>query len=394
MRKDTAMLIMIKCGEIVLKGLNRHLFEERLMKNIRFRLRDLGKVQLRCAQSTIYLESEGDIDKMFERLKYVFGISNISKVHACEKDMEKVLPLALRVMEETGAKTFKVETKRSDKKFRYNSPQISRMVADFVYDNIPGGIEADMKNPDVVLRVDVRDAECYVYVEREKGAGGMPTGTNGRATLLLSGGIDSPVAGWMIAKRGVELNAVHFHSYPYTSERAKEKVIDLAKLMARYCGRINLYVVPFTELQLAINDNCPDDEGTIIMRRMMARIAEKIAVNTDSQALITGESIGQVASQTMYSLAVTNHGLDLPVFRPLIGFDKDEIIQIARKIDTFETSIQPYEDCCTVFVAKHPKTKPNLADIEKSESNFDYMSYIEKAVEGAEVIKIEPEWEV
>lgn len=390
------MLIMIKCGEIVLKGLNRHLFEEKLMKNIKFRLRDLGKVRLRCAQSTIFLETDdtGAIDKMFERLKYVFGISNISKVYNCEKDMDKVLPLALKIMEETGAETFKVETKRSDKKFPYNSPQISRMTADYIYDNIKGKIKADMKNPDVVLRVDVRDCECYVYVEREKGAGGMPTGTNGRATLLLSGGIDSPVAGWMIAKRGVELNAVHFHSYPYTSERAKEKVTDLAKLMARYCGRIKLHVVPFTELQLAINDNCPEDEGTIIMRRMMARIAEKIAVSTDSQALITGESIGQVASQTMFSLAVTNHGLDLPVFRPLIGFDKDEIIQIARKIDTFETSVLPYEDCCTVFVAKHPKTKPQLAAIEESESKFDYMSYIEKAISETKVITIDPEWEV
>ena len=383
------MLILIKCGEIVLKGLNRHRFEETLMKNIKHRMRDLGKVRLRCAQSTIYLESdEADIDVMFERLKYVFGISNISKVHNVRKDMDEVCRLALKLTEETGAKTFKVETKRSDKKFPLTSPQISSDVADYIYDNIPGGIEADMKNPEVTVRVDVRDQECYVYTERVKGAGGMPVGTNGRATLLLSGGIDSPVAGYMIAKRGVELNAVHFHSYPYTSERAKEKVIELARLLSKYCGTINLHIVPFTELQLAIHDNCPDDEGTIIMRRVMARIAEKIALSTDSKALITGESIGQVASQTMDSLAVTNHGLELPVFRPLIGFDKDEIIQIARRIDTFETSIEPYEDCCTVFVAKHPKTKPRLSDIQKSESNFDFTPLIEKAVDETEVVVV------
>ena len=211
---------------------------------------------------------------------------------------------------------------------------------------------------------------------------------SGKGMMLLSGGIDSPVAGYMIAKRGVELNAVHFHSYPYTSERAKEKVIELAQLLAKYCGTINLHIVPVTELQLAIHENCPEDEGTIIMRRVMARIAEKIAVSTDSKALITGESIGQVASQTMESLAVTNHGLDLPIFRPLIGFDKDEIVQIARKIDTFETSIEPYEDCCTVFVAKHPKTKPRLEDIQKSESNFDFAPLIEKAVLETEVIVV------
>ena len=383
------MLIMIKCGEIVLKGLNRHRFEEALMKNIKFRMRDLGKVTIRCAQSTMYLESEtADIDVMFERLKNVFGISNISKVHNVPKDMDEICRLALRLTEESGAKTFKVETKRSDKKFPLNSPQISSQVADFIYDNIPGGIEAEMKNPDVTVRVDVRDRECYVYTERVKGAGGMPVGTNGKATLLLSGGIDSPVAGYMIAKRGVELNAVHFHSYPYTSERAKEKVVELARLLSKYCGNFKLHVVPFTELQLAIHEHCPEDEGTIIMRRVMARIAEKIAVSTDSKALITGESIGQVASQTMDSLAVTNHGLDLPIFRPLIGFDKDEIVQIARKIDTFETSIEPYEDCCTVFVAKHPKTKPRLADIQKSESNFDFTPLIEKAIEETEIIDI------
>lgn len=245
-----------------------------------------------------------------------------------------------------------------------------------------------MKHPDVTLWVEIRDTEGYVYTNKMKGAGGMPIGCNGKATLLLSGGIDSPAAGYMIAKRGVELNAVHFYSYPYTSERAKEKVIELAGILAGWCGPIDLYVVPFTECQLAINQNCPVDEGTILMRRMMARIAQKIASKTDSHALITGESVGQVASQTIYSLGVTGHGLELPVFRPLIGMDKEEIVTIARKIGTFETSILPYEDCCTVFVAKHPKTKPVLQDIQKSEEALDYENLIDRAVEQAELIKI------
>ena len=246
----------------------------------------------------------------------------------------------------------------------------------------------DVHNPDVTLRVEVRDTECYVYCQKLPGAGGMPTGTNGRGTLLLSGGIDSPVAGYMVAKRGVALNAVHFHSYPYTSERARDKVIALARLLSRYCGTIELFVVPFTECQLAINENCPADEGTIIMRRMMARIAQRIAEKTGSQALITGESLGQVASQTIDSLAVTNAGLSLPVFRPLIGMDKDEIVSIARKIDTFETSIQPYEDCCTVFVARHPKTRPVLADIEQSERALDWDRLINEAADRAELVTV------
>ncbi|MBE7042786.1 MAG: tRNA 4-thiouridine(8) synthase ThiI [Ruminococcaceae bacterium] len=382
-------IIMVKCGEIILKGLNRHVFEERLVKNIKYRLRGLGKIKVHRAQATVYIEPEdgSKTDQMIERLKRVFGIVNIAKVYRVEKDMDKICALALELMKETDAKTFKVEAKRSDKKFPLNSPQICAKVGETVFEGIEG-IEVDVKHPDVVLWVEIRDTEGYVYTNKIKGAGGMPTGCNGKATLLLSGGIDSPAAGYMIGKRGVELNAVHFHSYPYTSERAKEKVIELAEIMASWCGTMELYIVPFTECQLAINQNCPSDEGTILMRRMMARITQKIAKQTDSHALVTGESVGQVASQTIYSLEVTNQGLELPVFRPLIGMDKDEIVTVARKIGTFETSILPYEDCCTVFVAKHPKTKPVLADILESEKALDYDALIDRAVEQTEVIKI------
>ena len=381
-------LILVKTGEIILKGLNRPIFEDMLLKNIKYRLRDLGKTRLRNAQAAIYVEVEnGDIDQMCRRLQCVFGIVSISRVACCEKEMDAIRCLALEQVRLSGAGSFKVESKRSDKRFPLNSPQISADVGGYVFENLPG-IRVDVHHPDVTLRVEVRDTECYVYCQKLPGAGGMPTGTNGRGTLLLSGGIDSPVAGYMVAKRGVALNAVHFHSYPYTSERARDKVIALARLLSRYCGTIELYVVPFTECQLAINENCPADEGTIIMRRMMARIAQRIAEKTGSQALITGESLGQVASQTIDSLAVTNAGLSLPVFRPLIGMDKDEIVSIARKIDTFETSIQPYEDCCTVFVAKHPKTKPVLADIEQSEQALDWDRLITEAADRAELVTV------
>lgn len=381
-------LILVKTGEIILKGLNRPIFEDMLLKNIKYRLRDLGKTRLRKAQAAIYVEVEnGDIDQMCRRLQCVFGIVSVSRVACCEKEMGAIRRLALEQVRLSGAGSFKVESKRSDKRFPLNSPQISADVGGYVFENLPG-IRVDVHSPDVTLRVEVRDTECYVYCQKLPGAGGMPTGTNGRGTLLLSGGIDSPVAGYMVAKRGVALNAVHFHSYPYTSERARDKVIALARLLSRYCGTIELYVVPFTECQLAINENCPADEGTIIMRRMMARIAQRIAEKTGSQALITGESLGQVASQTIDSLAVTNAGLSLPVFRPLIGMDKDEIVSIARKIDTFETSIQPYEDCCTVFVAKHPKTKPVLADIEQSEQALDWDRLITEAADRAELVTV------
>ena len=285
-------------------------------------------------------------------------------------------------------KTFKVETKREDKQFPLNSIQVSTEIGGYILENIPN-LTVDVRNPDFIVNVEIR-SDAFVYAARHAGAGGMPTGTNGKATLLLSGGIDSPVAGYMVAKRGVVLNAVHFYSFPYTSERAKDKVIALAKQMSAYCGRINLHVVPFTDIQLSINKNCPPELLTLIMRRIMMRISEQIARKTGSHALVTGESIGQVASQTMESLVVTDNAVDIPVFRPVIGMDKEEIVQISKKIDTYETSILPYEDCCTVFVPKHPKTKPRLEQLVDVEERLtDMESLIEKAVENTEIIQIE-----
>ncbi|MBQ4145931.1 MAG: tRNA 4-thiouridine(8) synthase ThiI, partial [Clostridia bacterium] len=290
---------------------------------------------------------------------------------------------------DTDGKSFKVEAKREDKQFPLNSPQICQEMGGRILKNVPG-LRVDVHNPDILVQIEVRK-KAYVFTKKFSGAGGMPVGTNGKAALLLSGGIDSPVAGWMISKRGVGLDAVHFHSHPYTSDRAKEKVIELAKLLTPYTGRIYLNIVPFTEIQLAIIDKCPKNYLTLIMRRIMMRIAEKIAEKNGARALITGESIGQVASQTMESLAVTDNAVSMPVFRPCIGMDKEEIIKISKKIDTYETSILPYEDCCTIFVPKHPKTRPEIAEVVEAEKlleNLDEM--IEKAIAEKEVIKIEP----
>ena len=284
-------------------------------------------------------------------------------------------------------KTFKVEAKRADKRFPYKSPEICMEVGGAILDENPH-LTVDVHNPDILVMVEVRDFAAYIYTSKIPGVGGMPVGTNGRATLLLSGGIDSPVAGYMVAKRGVELDAVHFYSYPYTSERAKQKVLDLAQLLAGYCGRINVHIVPFTEIQLAINEKCPKEQMTIIMRRIMMYIANAVAKKNGSLALVTGESIGQVASQTIQALSVTDDASELPVFRPVIGMDKDEIITIARKIGTFETSILPYEDCCTVFTPKHPNTKPVLEKIKKSEGLLDLQPMLSRAIEGVETVVV------
>ena len=381
-------IVLVKYGEIILKGLNRGTFEDILIKNMKYRIRDLKPEKIYKAQAAIYIEpAEGTVEQIIERLKYVFGIVSISRVLETEKKMECILETVSKVMDGVNNKTFKVEAKRSDKSFPLKSPDICREAGGYVLENNPT-LKVDVKAPEVILNIEIRDRGAYIYHEKVEGAKGMPLGTNGSATLLLSGGIDSPVAGYMMAKRGVTLNCVHFHSYPYTSQRAKNKVIELAQLLSKYCGRMNLYVVPFTDIQLKINEKCPHDEGTIIMRRFMMRITEQIAQNTGSLGLITGESLGQVASQTIQSLGVTNEVCSLPVFRPLIGFDKDDIVSIARKIGTFETSILPYEDCCTVFVAKHPKTKPRLEPIKQSESELSIDELVQKAVEGAELIEI------
>lgn len=387
-----ADIILLKYGEISLKGLNRPMFERQLISNVAKALAPLGKFSVRKSQSTIYvepLEDNADTELAVERLSKVFGIVNICPAVKCEKTIESIERTTLRCLSQMPlkGKTFKVEAKREDKQFPMNSPQICRHMGGVILKNTEG-LSVDVHNPDILVQIEIRK-EAYVFTHKVSGAGGMPIGTAGRATLLLSGGIDSPVAGWMIAKRGVRLEAVHFHSHPYTSDRAKEKVIDLARLMSAYTGEIRLHVVPFTEIQLDIIEKCPKNYLTIIMRRLMMRIAEKISVQNNSSALITGESIGQVASQTMESLVVTDNAVNMPVFRPCIGMDKEEIVTISKKIDTYETSILPFEDCCTIFVPKHPKTKPNVSEIEEAEKLLtDPEGMMDKAIEESELIII------
>ncbi|NLI57275.1 MAG: tRNA 4-thiouridine(8) synthase ThiI [Clostridium sp.] len=386
-------VILIRYGEIMLKGLNRPSFEKKLVDNIKRAISNLGDANVRKVQGRIYVEpidDNYDFDECINILTKVFGIVSVSVVWKMESDFNKIkenaLKMATKLVEEKGHITFKVETKRGNKRFPMNSPEISRELGGYILSNI-SKLSVDVNKPSFVIYVEVREY-TYIYSEIIPAVCGMPIGTNGKAMLLLSGGIDSPVAGWMIGKRGVEIEAVHFYSYPYTSERAKEKVIDLARILCEYCYKINLYVVPFTDIQLEINEKCPHEQSTIIMRRAMMKIAEKIAKKTGANALITGESIGQVASQTIESLAVTNESVDLPVFRPLIGMDKNEVVILAKKINTYETSILPYEDCCTVFVPKHPNTKPKLERIIMSEKKADLENLMKKAIEDTEMLTI------
>ncbi len=385
-------LILIKYGEIILKGLNRPFFEEALIKNIKSALPKDFKGTVHKAQATIYVEPENPdtIDEIIRRLTKVFGITSLTRAFMLPKEIEGMKKGAAQVLAPVlnRIRSFKVEAKRADKKFPLTSPEICREVGGYLHDSFPH-LTVDVNHPEETVMVEVREQYAYVYCGRVKGAGGMPVGSNSKATLLLSGGIDSPVAGYMTAKRGVKLNAVHFFSYPYTGERAKDKVMTLAKILAEYSPRLDVHVVPFTEAQLAIKKNCPEEQLTIIMRRIMMQIAEKIALNTGSKALITGESIGQVASQTMEALGVTNQVVtNIPVFRPVIGMDKEEIVTIARQIGTFETSILPYEDCCTVFTPKHPNTKPKLERIQESEKRLDIQKLVDDAVAGTEIITL------
>ncbi len=386
-------IVLVKYGEIILKGLNRPVFENILLKNIREALKSLGEIDITRAQAAIYIDppESVDIDDVIERLKKIFGILSITRAGVCEKDIDAIKKAALEYCGEDvlEGKTFKVEAKRADKKFPLKSPEICREVGGYIFENLEGAV-VDVNNPSNVVMVEIRDFAAYVYCKKIAGQGGLPIGTGGRAMLLLSGGIDSPVAGYMIAKRGVEIEAINFFSYPYTSERAKEKVISLAKILSGYTSKIKLHIVPFTEIQLAIRDNCPEEHLTLIMRRFMMKISERIAKLNNTEALITGESLGQVASQTMQALHVTNSVVDMPVFRPLIGMDKEEIVRISRKIGAFETSILPYEDCCTVFTPKHPVTKPKVEKINASESMLEIEQLIQKAVDGVETIVIEP----
>lgn len=383
-------MILAKCGEIVLKGLNRSHFDAILLKNLKSSINDLGRFDISLAQSTVYVRplDDADMDEVFERTCRVFGFAAVCRAYMCEKTMESIQNLAREclcdVLEE--ASTFKVEAKRSDKRFPLKSPEICREVGGTLLERFPH-LRVDVHNPEVTVTVEVRDFGAYIHAVRVPGAGGMPYGSNGRACLLLSGGIDSPVAGYMMAKRGVQLTGIHFFSPPYTGERAKQKVITLAELMRAYCPGMKLLVVHFTEVQEAIRDHCKEEFFTVIMRRFMMRVAHALEKRTHSGALITGESLGQVASQTMDALRLTDSVTDSLILRPLIGMDKDEIVRISRKIGTFETSIQPYEDCCTVFTPKHPRTKPTLRDIEREEANLDIDALVAKALEGIEVIR-------
>ncbi|MEG0215212.1 MAG: tRNA uracil 4-sulfurtransferase ThiI [Hungatella sp.] len=367
---------LIKYAEIGTKGKNRFLFEDALMKQMRHALRRVeGTFAVSKESGRIYVDAEGEYDyeEAIEALKDVFGIAWICPmVQIEEKDFENLKKVTVSYLDQIYSDknfTFKVESRRADKNYPLTSEQMNRDLGEVILDAYPQ-MRVDVHHPDVLLRVEIRN-KVNLYSEMIAGPGGMPIGTNGKAMLLLSGGIDSPVAGYMIAKRGVKIDAVYFHAPPYTSERAKQKVVDLAKLVSRYSGSIQLHVINFTDIQLYIYDQCPHEELTIIMRRYMMKIAERIAAETGALALITGESIGQVASQTVQSLAATNEVCTMPVFRPVIGFDKQEIIAISERIHTYETSIQPYEDCCTIFVAKHPVTKPSINMIRKSEKKLE-----------------------
>ena len=384
-------IILAKCGELVLKGLNRISFEKTLVKNIRTALREFGQFDISVAQSTIYIDKENfdDIDEVYEKVKKVFGIASLCRVAVCEKNMDDILKTALEYSREklSSVRTFKVMAKRSDKRFALNSPQICAQVGGYLLSKIDG-LSVDVHNPDAIVTVEVRDFGAYVHCENDVGAGGMPYGSNGKACLLLSGGIDSPVAGYMMARRGLKLSAVHFFSPPYTGELAKQKVITLANILSDYCPNMDLYLVHFTEIQEEIRKNCREDLFTVIMRRFMVRLANVAAGMSGAKALITGESLGQVASQTMEALSITDELSQRLVLRPLIGMDKDDIVAISRKIETFETSIEPYEDCCTVFTPKHPKTKPVLAEIIEQEKKLDVEDLVARASENITVIRL------
>lgn len=380
-------VILLKQGEMVLKGLNRSSFEKKLLSNVTHSLKGCGNFKVYAMQSTIYVEPDGpaDIDEAFRRAAGIFGLATITRAAACEKDLSKIIQTAIEYLKDTlsGASTFKVEARRADKTFPLTSPEICREVGGALSDAFTH-LKVKVDKPEVLVMVEVRDLLAYVHTQALPGAGGMPAGMGGRAALLLSGGIDSPVAGYMMAKRGLALEAVHFFSYPYTSERAKRKVFDLAEILSGFCGHITVHVVPFTHIQEEIRANCPEDLFTIIMRLFMMRIAQAVAERTGCGALITGESLGQVASQTMEAMSVTGQVCTLPVLRPVVGMDKEEIVLIARRIGTFETSIQPYEDCCTVFTPKHPRTKPRLADVVAAEEKLDIEALVREAVDGVE----------
>ena len=388
-------IILLKAGEIALKGLNRSVFEDRLAKNCKFRLKHLGRFQITRAQSTMYcepLDEDIDIDEAVETLQTVFGFSKMSRACVVEKDMDAIKAAAAEYLEPVlrDCRTFKVEAKRSDKAFPLKSPAICAEVGGYLLSRFPH-LRVDVHQPDFTVYVEIRDKNAYIHGPQLDGAGGMPVGSSGKAMLLVSGGIDSPVAGYMMAKRGLEIEAIHFAAPPYTSEYAKQKVISLCREVCEYAGRIKLHVVNFTHVQEEIRDKCPEEYFTIIMRRYMMKIAERLARENGCGALITGESVAQVASQTLYALGCTDVACELPVLRPVIGMDKNEIIAISRKIGTFETSILPYEDCCTVFTPRHPRTKPKLRDVLRAEQSLDEEALLADALSKVETMFTYPE---
>ncbi len=385
-------IILLKLGEMVLKGLNRSTFEHVLMKNIKRRMARIGKFEVRIAQSTVYIvpqQDDIDMDEAVEAVKKIFGVITFSRACECEKTMDSILETAAEYLapQLEEIHTFKVESKRSDKTFPLKSPEISAQLGGYLLKKFPH-LRVDVHHPDLEITVEVRDFAAYVRGGVIPGAGGIPVGTGGRAAVLISGGIDSPVAAWSIAKRGVELTAIHFASPPYTSERAEQKVVSLLERVAEYAGRMTMFTVPFTHIQEEIRDKCPEDLFTLIMRRFMMRIAQIIARREECAALVTGESLGQVASQTIQAIACTDAAASMPVFRPLIGMDKAEIVALSRKIDTFDISIQPYEDCCTVFTPKHPRTRPDLRVLEEAESLLDVDALVEECLENLKLTKI------
>lgn len=389
-------ILLCKYGEIILKGANRRTFEDVLCKTLRFRAKHFGKFEITRSQSTIVIEpldENADMDGMFETTCRVFGIVGVSRCAVCEKNMESIERTVRSYIPQflTGKKTFKVEAKRSDKRFPLGSPQIAAEVGGMILSELPH-LRVNVREPDVTVHVEIREHGAFIHAGQFKGAGGMPVGTNGRAMLLLSGGIDSPVAGYMIAKRGVTLEAVHFESFPYTSERAREKVFELARILAQYAGSFNLHVVSLTHIQEELVKNCEEDYFTLVLRRYMMAIADRLASANDCGGLVTGESLGQVASQTMQAIGVTDPLSTRPVFRPCIGLDKEEIIQIARKIGTFETSIQPYEDCCTVFTPRHPRTRPELEKVIEQQNRLPFEELVEEAIASAQVVRIRTEF--
>lgn len=379
-------ILLIKNGELALKGLNRGTFEAVLMKNLRHRLTPIGDFRLRKAQSTIYIEPIGgkaDLDEACARIAKIFGLAAFSRARMVEKDMDAIQQAAVDYLREPllAARTFKVEARRSDKSFPLGSPAICAQVGGALLDAYPH-LTVDVHQPEVLVMVEIRDFGAYIHTAQIPGAGGMPVGTGGKAALLISGGIDSPVAAYMMAKRGIELTGIHFASPPYTSERAEGKVVSLLEAVAEYAGRMDLLVVPFTHIQEEIQRRCPEELFTLIMRRFMMRLSSRLARREECGALITGESVGQVASQTIPALACTDAAADLPVFRPLIGMDKEEIIAAARRIGTFDISILPYEDCCTVFTPRHPRTRPKLAMVVEAEKALDGEALMAEALEG------------